>query len=80
MARENNLSKFLPNDEPSPEEERAVWRSGWFDEHGNYIADEWEPGITFYPWEWVYIPEILEYARDLGIEIPDGTIDFSKTF
>ena len=80
MARETSLSKFLPNDGPTPEEEREIWRNGWFDEHGNYIADEWEQGITFFPWEWAYIPELVEYAKELGLEIPDGTVDMSKTF
>lgn len=80
MARETSLTKFLPDDGPSPEEERAYWRGGWFDEQGNYIFSEWDHKITFYSWEWIYIPEILEYARDLGIKIPDGTFDVSKTF
>ena len=74
-----NLTRVLeigkdPEQEPHPSE------YGHFDKNRYFVSND-PPGQTIYfPWEWIYMPDIVEYARECGIELPDGTIDFSKTF
>lgn len=55
-------------------------------EYGQFDADKYFvtksiPNKTiFFPWEWIYMPDIVEYALECGIELPDGTVDLSKCF
>lgn len=54
---------------------------GYFDAQLNYhFGDEYFPSILF-PWEWVLFPEVVEHAKQLGVEVPtDPPQDFSRTF
>ena len=77
--RETNLSGVMqigkePEREPSPAER------GHFDKNLYFVIDDDVWGGFFFPWEWIYMPDIVEYAKECGIEIPDGTVDLSKTF
>ena len=77
--REMNLSGVMeigkePEREPSPGE------YGHFDQNLYFVSDDSAWGGFFFPWEWIYMPDIVEYAKECGIEIPDGTVDLSKTF
>ena len=76
---ETNLSGIL---EIGKEPERIPHPSeyGYFDENLNFVCSDIPWGWCYFPWEWVYMPDIVEYAIECGIEIPDGTVDFSKTF
>ena len=56
---------------------------GHFDQNGNYIRYCFSDPYSdiLYPWEWTLDSDIVQYARDMGVEIPvDPQIDFSKTF
>ena len=77
--REINLSGVLQIGKeaermPSPAE------YGHFDRNLYFMSNDKVYGGFLFPWEWIYMPEIVEYAKECGIEIPDGTIDISKTF
>ena len=54
---------------------------GRFDEQKNYVCGYWGHRSVKAPWEWVMDPDIVKYAKQLGVEIPeDPDIDMSRTF
>ena len=56
-------------------------RDGWFDKELNYHFDNRPNGSSISVWEWSVWPEIVRYAEEKGISIPeDVSIDLSKTY
>ncbi len=55
---------------------------GFFDENKNYHPDrEFPEYYVLTPWEWVVIPEIVAFAKESGVEVPeDPPFDISRTF
>ncbi len=77
----NSLSYVLQIGQQAEEEDDGYYWKQYFDEQGNYISDCWGDIFMLWPWEWVMHPEIVELAKQLGIEVPDNPeIDLSKTF
>lgn len=77
--RMTNLARILeigkdPEREPHPSE------YGQFDPAKYFVTKSIPNRTIFFPWEWIYMPDIVEYAKECGIKIPDGTIDYSKIF
>ncbi len=76
----SNLSHVLQIGKKT-EEEDEYWSNGYFDEQMNYYYGYMDDPYVLWPWELVLFPEIVEYAKKLGIEIPENPeIDLSKTF
>ncbi len=64
-----------------PERELTPSEYGYFDENRNFVFYDNPWGTDyFFPWEWIYMPDVVEYAIECSIELPDGAVDFSKTF
>ncbi len=77
--RETNLMRaWAIGREAEPELDPADY--GRFDGNRNFVAYDDPDELIFLPWEWVYMPEIVEYAIKCGIDIPDDTVDISRTF
>lgn len=56
----------------------GVFSVGYFDEQKNFVICK---PYVFWPWEWVDVPEIVELAKQRGIEIPENPeVDLSKMF
>lgn len=74
-----NLTRYLElGKESEPEPHPSEY--GYFDENHNFVFSDF-PWVDYYfPWEWIYMPEIVEYAKECGVEMPDGTIDYRKVF
>ena len=55
---------------------------GFFDDQKNYHPNNSFIDSSFMtPWEWVVVPEIVAYAKQLGVEVPeDPPFDISRTF
>ncbi len=80
-VKTSSLTKLLQiGNKTEPEEDDSY--DGYFDEKNNYCEDfeyHWYYRLT--PWEWVVIPEIVERAKQLGVEVPeDPPFDISHTF
>ena len=77
--RTTNLTGLLAIGKP--EEKEPLWcEVGHFDKNSNFISNSWPYENIFFPWEWISIPELVELALKSGVEIPDGTVDISRTF
>lgn len=75
----SNLSRVLEIGK-APEEEDVPNENCYFDENGNYVMEtEWWTDFYF-PWEWIYMDDIRAKAIELGMELPDGTIDYRRVF
>ena len=67
------IGKEIAQD-PSPSE------YGQFDADKYFVTKSIPNKTIFFPWEWIYMPDIVEYAKECGIKIPDGAIDYRKIF
>lgn len=74
-----NLTRYLEIGK-SAELEPHPSKYGYFDENRNFVFSDFPWGGCFFPWEWIYMPDIVEYAKESGVELPDGTIDYRKLF
>ena len=77
--RVTNLTRILAVGK-EPEREPAPSEYGQFDADLCFVTKSVPSKTIYFPWEWIYFPEIVEYASECGIKPPDGTIDISKTF
>ena len=74
-----SLSKLLQIGKES--EPETVLCEGFFDDQLNYVSDYGPYPSRLFPWEWVYIPEIVARAKQLGVKVPEAPpVDLSKTF
>ena len=80
-VRTNRISELLQIGEKDNSDGDYDYTQGFFDAE---LAYNWNDGFfndKLYIWEWIYWPEIVDYAKSLGIQIPeDPQIDLSKTF
>ena len=67
-------------DNLTEEEERIIWESGSFDEQMNYHIHKDYANSVLFPQDWLFIPGIVAFAKKLGLTLPDGEFDISKTF
>ena len=78
-CRVTRLYEFLVGD-VTEEKERSPMEYGRFDDSMNFHYVDGPEIVTLYPWEWRLDPEVVKMAERKGIEIPDDTIDLSRTF
>lgn len=78
-VRANSLTKLLQiGQEPTPIQSSF---SGCFDDQLNFYPDNFEYNCRLFPWEWILFPEIVDFAKQLGVEVPeDPPFDISRTF
>lgn len=78
-VRITSLTKFLQLGQ-EPNSDQSVY-SGCFDDQLNFYPDSSDFNCCLFPWEWVLFSEIVEFARKLGVEVPeDPPFDISRTF
>jgi len=78
-VRTTSLTKLLQIGK-EPDTSQSVC-TGSFDDQMNFYPDSYEYNCELFPWEWVLFPEIIECAKQLGIEVPeDPQFDISRTF
>ncbi len=59
----------------------AAFSEGRFDEQMNFVIGDGPHPSVFWPCEWTVIPEIVELAKQRGVEIPENPeFDLSRTF
>ncbi len=78
-VRTTSLTKLLMIGQ-DPDEKFV--NEGFFDECKNYHPDREFPEYhVLTPWEWVVIPEIVVFAKESGVEVPeDPPFNISRTF
>lgn len=77
----SNLSYVLQIGQTPKEEEEEDYSSCRFDDQKNFVIEDGPYPDVLWPWEWVMHPEIVELAKQLGVEIPEEPeLDMSKTF
>ncbi len=58
-----------------------AFSEGHFDEQKNFVIGDGPHPSVFWPCEWTVIPEIVELAKQRGVEIPENPeLDMSRTF
>ncbi len=58
-----------------------AFSEGHFGEQLNFVIDDGPYPYVFWPCEWTVIPEIVELAKQRGVEIPENPeLDLSRTF
>ena len=60
----------------------GIEQESWDDyPYPNYHFDDEYYSSILFPWEWVLFPEVVERAKQLGVEVPtEPPLDFSRTF
>ena len=78
----SNLSYVLQIGQTQEAEDVAgAFSEGHFDEQKNFVIDDGPYPYVFWPCEWTVIPEIVELAKQRGVEIPENPeFDISRTF